>query len=73
MISGSAVTGMGKQHFHMATQVLVAVWNVGLNLWLIPRYGWVAACWTSLASDSLMAVINLCMITWFRVAPNSLA
>ncbi len=73
MISGSAVTGMGKQHLRMATQVLVALWNVGLNLWLIPRYGWVAACWTSLASDSLMAVINLCMITWFRVAPNSLA
>ena len=69
MISGGALTGLGKQPLRMAVQVMVALWNVSLNLWLIPRYGWMAACWTSLASDSLLAVLNLGVLTWFgRVA-----
>jgi O-antigen/teichoic acid export membrane protein len=71
MISGGALTGLGKQHVRMGTQMLVALFNVTLNLWLIPRYGWIAACWTSLASDTLLATLNLSVLTWFRAAVSS--
>jgi len=35
----------------------IAVFNVFLNLWIIPAYGWRGAAWSSLASDGLLAAI----------------
>jgi hypothetical protein len=37
-------------------QILVAVANVVLNLWLIPAYSWKGAAWASLGCDGLLAV-----------------
>jgi O-antigen/teichoic acid export membrane protein len=33
----------------------VAIFNVLLNLWLIPAYSWRGAAWSSIASDALLA------------------
>jgi hypothetical protein len=34
----------------------VAVFNVLINLWIIPLYSWRGAAWSSLASDALLAL-----------------
>jgi O-antigen/teichoic acid export membrane protein len=50
-----ALTGAGHQGIRTAIQSGVALFNVLLNLWLIPAYSWRGAAWSSLASDALLA------------------
>jgi O-antigen/teichoic acid export membrane protein len=54
---GEALTGAGHQGVRASTHVTVAVFNVLVNLWIIPRYGWRGAAWSSLASDGLLAIL----------------
>jgi O-antigen/teichoic acid export membrane protein len=54
--AADALTGAGHQELRTAAQVGVAVFNVALNLVLIPAYSWVGAAWASLASDGALAV-----------------
>ncbi|MGB7169595.1 MAG: oligosaccharide flippase family protein [Acidobacteriaceae bacterium] len=49
-----ALTGAGHQRMRTAIQVFVAIFNVLINLWIIPAYSWVGAAWSSLASDGLL-------------------
>jgi O-antigen/teichoic acid export membrane protein len=65
-ISGSALTGIGYQNVRTAAQFAVAAVNLGLNVWWIPRYGWIAAAWSSVASDGLLAVLNVVLLLWVR-------
>ncbi|HUK24885.1 MAG TPA: flippase [Terriglobales bacterium] len=51
-----SLTGAGLQGLRTAVQVGIAVFNVLLNLWLIPLYSWRGAAWSSLASDGMLAV-----------------
>lgn len=55
--AADALTGAGYQIQRTSAQLVVAAANVGLNLWLLPRYGWLGAIWSSLASDALLAAI----------------
>jgi O-antigen/teichoic acid export membrane protein len=50
-----ALTGAGHQGIRCGIQASVAIINVLINLWLIPRYSWRGAAWASLASDALLA------------------
>jgi O-antigen/teichoic acid export membrane protein len=50
-----SLSGAGLQGLRTAVQVGVAVFNILLNLWLIPAYSWRGAAWSSLASDGLLA------------------
>lgn len=50
-----ALTGAGHQAVRTAIQAGVAIFNVMLNLWLIPMYSWRGAAWSSIASDTLLA------------------
>ncbi len=50
------LTGAGYQGLRSAIQTGVAGFNVLINLWLIPRYSWLGAAWSSIASDLLLAV-----------------
>jgi O-antigen/teichoic acid export membrane protein len=59
-LTGSAVTGLGFQRYRTRAQVAAAAFNLCLNLWLIPHYGWLGAAWSSLATDGGLAVVN-----WF--------
>ena len=61
-LTGSAVTGMGFQRYRTMVQLAAAALNFGLNLWLIPRYGWLGAAWASLATDGSLAVVNLLLL-----------
>jgi O-antigen/teichoic acid export membrane protein len=49
-----ALTGAGYQGLRSAIQTAVALFNVFLNLWLIPAYSWRGAAWSSIASDGLL-------------------
>ena len=55
--AADSLTGAGYQGVRTAVQVGIAVFNVLVNLWIIPAYGWRGAAWSSLASDGLLAVI----------------
>lgn len=59
-----ALTCAGYQKLRMIVQVTVAVFNVLFNLWVIPRYSWRGAVWSSLASDSLLLVAMCTALTW---------
>ena len=63
-LTGSAVTGMGLQRFRNVAQFSAAGFNLALNLWLIPKYGWLGAAWASLATDGSLAIANWCILNW---------
>jgi O-antigen/teichoic acid export membrane protein len=49
-----SLTGAGHQGLRASLQAGVAVFNVLINLWLIPAYSWRGAAWSSIASDALL-------------------
>jgi O-antigen/teichoic acid export membrane protein len=51
----NALTGSGHQLWRTIIQVAVAIFNVLVNLWIIPLYSWRGAAWASVASDGLLA------------------
>jgi O-antigen/teichoic acid export membrane protein len=57
LMTGTALTGAGLQHYRTIAQVAAAGLNFGLNLWLISRYGWQGAAWSSLATDAALGVM----------------
>ena len=61
-LSGSAITGAGCQRYRTVAQFSAAAFNFGLSLWLIPRFGWLGAAWTSLATDGSLGVVNWILV-----------
>jgi O-antigen/teichoic acid export membrane protein len=57
-MSGSVLTSAGLQRYRSATQIIAAVGNFALNLWLIPTHGWLGAAWASLVTDGSLGVMN---------------
>lgn len=51
-----SLTGAGHQGLRTLLQAAVAILNVLVNLWIIPRYSWRGAAWSSIASDDLLAL-----------------
>jgi O-antigen/teichoic acid export membrane protein len=58
-----ALTGADHQGTRSLIQVGVAGFNVLVNLWIIPAYGWRGAAWSSIASDGLLALSLLLVVT----------
>lgn len=50
------LTSAGFQGIRTAVQAAVAVFNVLINLWLIPAYSWRGAAWSSIASDGVLLI-----------------
>jgi O-antigen/teichoic acid export membrane protein len=63
-MTGSALTGSGLQRYRTLSQIAAVGLNVGLNVWLIPRHGWLGAAWSSLATDGMLAVMNCGTLAW---------
>ena len=59
-----ALTGAGFQGLRSAVQVFVALFNVLLNLLLIPTYAWRGAAWASIISDAVL-LIALLVVVWY--------
>jgi O-antigen/teichoic acid export membrane protein len=57
-MTGCALTGAGLQRYRTASQLTAATLNFSLNLWLIPRWGWHGAAWSSLCTDAALAAMN---------------
>jgi len=64
--SGDALTGAGHLKLRLGTQAGVAAFNFGVNLYLIPRYSWQGAAWSSLATDGMLAVLNWTILLAIR-------
>ena len=59
-----ALTGSGKQSIRSVVQIIVAVINVGINLYLIPIYGWRGAAVASIISDSILGILLWILIIY---------
>jgi O-antigen/teichoic acid export membrane protein len=64
VILGSILTAAGFQRYRTIFQLVVAGFNFGLNLWLIPAHGWLGAAWASLATDALLVFTYWSFIHW---------
>ena len=64
--TADALTGAGHQGTRTLIQVGVAAFNVLINLWIIPAYGWRGAAWSSIASDGLLALSLLIVVAYLR-------
>jgi O-antigen/teichoic acid export membrane protein len=63
-----ALSGANAQGIRTTVQVGVAVLNICLNLVILPRWSWVGASWTSLASDAALMVAVYAVVQWKRSA-----
>jgi O-antigen/teichoic acid export membrane protein len=68
--TADALTGAGRQGTRSLIQVGVAAFNVLVNFWLIPAYGWRGAAWSSIASDGLLALSLLFVVTLLHREPR---
>jgi O-antigen/teichoic acid export membrane protein len=59
-----ALTGAGFQGLRSGLQGLVALFNVAINLVLIPVFSWHGAAWASIGSDAFL-VLGLCAMLWY--------
>jgi O-antigen/teichoic acid export membrane protein len=71
-LTGSAITGMGFQRYRTAAQFSAAALNLGLNIWLIPQYGWLGAAWASVATDGSLGLTNWGMLKYLQRAFSKL-
>lgn len=62
--AADTLTGAGFQGLRSVLQLIVAVFNVLANIWLIPLYSWKGAAWSSLASDGLL-MLSLWLVVAF--------
>jgi O-antigen/teichoic acid export membrane protein len=60
--AADALTGAGFQGIRSGVQIGAALFNVLINLWMIPQFSWRGAAWTSLMTDGLLMVS-----LWFTV------
>ncbi len=64
--AADTLTGAGLQGWRSSLQAGIAIFNALLNLWLIPLYSWQGAAFSTLISDSLLAVILWVLIYIFH-------
>jgi O-antigen/teichoic acid export membrane protein len=58
------LTGANYQWQRSSSQIVVAIFNVVVNFWIIRAFAWRGAAWSSLLTDSLLAVILYMIIRW---------
>jgi len=65
IFAANTLTGADLQGIRCGMEIVVAIFNVLINLWVIPLYSWRGAGWSSIASDSLL-MLGLWGIVWFK-------
>jgi O-antigen/teichoic acid export membrane protein len=68
---GDILSGTGFQGLRSALEVIISIFNIGINLWLIPLYSWQGAAWSSLASDGLLMLMLWSMVAVLYRKQNS--
>lgn len=69
--TGSVLTSIGLQRYRTLAQIAVVILNLCLNLWLIPRFGWLGAAWASLGTDGTLALLDWRIVERVRHSLNS--
>ena len=67
LMLADTLTGAGFQKVRSTIQIVTAMSNALLNIWLIPLYSWRGAAWATLASDSLRVVFLAIAVCWLYV------
>jgi O-antigen/teichoic acid export membrane protein len=67
---GTAITACTSQWRRTAAQAGIAAFNLGLNLWLIPRWSWRGAAMASLLSDGGLALACFLIFRALRSSNN---
>ena len=62
--AGDAIAGAGHQKLRLASQCIAAVGNFGMNLFLIPKLGWLGAAFASLVTDGGLVVTSWLVLSW---------
>ena len=68
-----ALTGAGFQGSRTVIQIVIALVNILLNLWILPRWSWRGAAWTSIASDLLLVLTIYFFMEWKMRTLNATA
>lgn len=63
---GESLLCSGRQSVRTVLQIIAAAFNLGVNLYLIPRFGWRGAAWSSLATDGGLALLAFVVVTRMR-------
>jgi O-antigen/teichoic acid export membrane protein len=64
--AADALAGAGKQSWRLTAQMFAAGANVAMNIYLIPRYSWHGAAWSSLATDAMLGVSLWSIVIWIK-------
>jgi O-antigen/teichoic acid export membrane protein len=59
---GDVLAGVDRQGARSLCQLIVAIANVGLNLWLIPLYSWAGAVTATYVSEGLLACAMMVLV-----------
>lgn len=52
-----AAVALGRERWYAVTVCIAAAVNVGLNFWLLPRFGALGAAWASIATEAVLMVL----------------
>ena len=63
-LAADTLTGAGNQKVRSRIQVVAAIVNILLNIWLIPRFTWKGAAWATLTSDVLRLLCLWLIVFW---------
>jgi O-antigen/teichoic acid export membrane protein len=64
--AGDALAGAGRQATRLTFQMVAALGNVGLNLYLIPRFSWRGAAVASLITDGSLGAMMWMVLVWLK-------
>ena len=64
LLAADTLTGAGYQKSRSLIQTGAAILNLGLNIWLIPAFGWKGAAWATIVSDTLRMICLWIVVFW---------
>lgn len=70
LVAADTLTGSGYQKVRSVVQVLAAIVNVIMNIWLIPIFGLMGAIWATLCSDGLRLICLWIIVFYLYNAQN---
>lgn len=68
--AGDALSGAGDQKYRLLCQSIAAIGNLGMNLYLVPRYSWYGAAWASLITDAGLGTMHWIALIMLSRRPN---
>jgi O-antigen/teichoic acid export membrane protein len=66
MSAADALTGAGRQSTRLIFQLVAAASNLGMNLYLIPRFSWRGAALSSLITDASLGIMLWTILLWLK-------